>query len=310
MADLSRLKTFLAVYRRGSVTHAAEEVHLTQPAVTLQIRALEQELGRPLFHRRPRGVEPTPAGKELAASISEHVDAIETAVARWSPSATNREGGDDVALSGGVVFAGGPSEFISSKLVEPLMKLVKENCRVHILTGTDDEMLKAFQRRELDIAILTNPTEMRMLACEPLATEAHVLVGAPEFADRYNAPVKSGRAGARALTDAPIIAYAESLPLVAPYWQEVFDSRPHDSSTVSANNLASILALAISGAGITVLPHHVCADAISEGSLVQLCFPRKPPKTVLYLARKAGPSPSPAVDRALKYLREPCGPLQ
>jgi DNA-binding transcriptional LysR family regulator len=59
--SLDLLRTFLAVYREGSLTRAAQRLSLSQPAVTGQLKTLEAELGRPLFTRLPRGVEPTPA---------------------------------------------------------------------------------------------------------------------------------------------------------------------------------------------------------------------------------------------------------
>jgi Bacterial regulatory helix-turn-helix protein, lysR family len=59
MADLEYLRAFLATYRSGSVTKAAEYVHLSQPAVSGQIKALEQQLGRTLFTRTPRGIVST-----------------------------------------------------------------------------------------------------------------------------------------------------------------------------------------------------------------------------------------------------------
>lgn len=60
-----RLKTFLAVARCGNLTHAAKELFISQPAVTLQIHKLEDEYKEALFYRKERGVELTPAGHIL-----------------------------------------------------------------------------------------------------------------------------------------------------------------------------------------------------------------------------------------------------
>ena len=57
--DLALLRTFLAVHRAGSLTRAAADLGVSQPAVTAQIRTLEQRVGRELFVRLPRGVAPT-----------------------------------------------------------------------------------------------------------------------------------------------------------------------------------------------------------------------------------------------------------
>ena len=63
--DLDQLRTFLAVVRRGSFTKAAEDVHLTQSAVSRQMRDLERSVGTTLFERLGRGVHLTAAGRAL-----------------------------------------------------------------------------------------------------------------------------------------------------------------------------------------------------------------------------------------------------
>ena len=75
--DLRQLETFAAVARHGHVTRAADALHLTQPAVSQQVRRLEQELGVLLLTRTPQGVELTPAGADLL----ERADAILAQVA-------------------------------------------------------------------------------------------------------------------------------------------------------------------------------------------------------------------------------------
>jgi len=63
--ELRRLEYFVAVARHGSFTRAAEELWITQSALSQQVRRLEAELGVALLRRTPRGAEPTPAGEEL-----------------------------------------------------------------------------------------------------------------------------------------------------------------------------------------------------------------------------------------------------
>ncbi|WP_320669897.1 LysR family transcriptional regulator [Patulibacter defluvii] len=65
--ELRQLQYFVAVARHRHVTRAAEALHVTQPALSQQIRRLEAELGVTLLHRTPKGVEPTAAGDELLA---------------------------------------------------------------------------------------------------------------------------------------------------------------------------------------------------------------------------------------------------
>lgn len=77
--ELRQLRYFVAAARHRHVTRAAEALHVTQPALSQQIRRLETELGVALLHRTPRGVEPTAAGVELlgrAESILAEVDGL------------------------------------------------------------------------------------------------------------------------------------------------------------------------------------------------------------------------------------------
>ncbi len=67
-ATLRQLQVFEAIYRLGSFTRAAEELHLTQPTVSMQIRKLTDAMGVPLFEHVGRNVEPTEAGSELYAA--------------------------------------------------------------------------------------------------------------------------------------------------------------------------------------------------------------------------------------------------
>ncbi len=66
--ELQHLRTFVAVADAGSLTRAAESLHLSQPAVSAQIRALEASLDLPLFHRAARGMRLTDAGREFLAA--------------------------------------------------------------------------------------------------------------------------------------------------------------------------------------------------------------------------------------------------
>src|ERR1700724_2446735 len=102
MAYLMYLHAFLAVYRSGSITKASKYLHLSQPAVSGQIRMLETQIGRDLFTRTSRGIIPTAAAHELARSSGPHIDALELL-------------GETAQISDyeGTVHLGGPVEFLA-----------------------------------------------------------------------------------------------------------------------------------------------------------------------------------------------------
>ena len=89
LPPLAAIRVFEAAARRLSFTQAAEELGMTQAAVSYQIKVLEERLGAPLFLRRPRAVELTPAGHLLAPAASE---ALETLAAAFSAARENLGG--------------------------------------------------------------------------------------------------------------------------------------------------------------------------------------------------------------------------
>lgn len=79
--NLHHLKVFLAVAQAGSISAGAQRLHISQPAVTREIRELEASLGLPLFDRHPRGVRPTEGGQRLL-QFAERIFALEQAAER------------------------------------------------------------------------------------------------------------------------------------------------------------------------------------------------------------------------------------
>jgi DNA-binding transcriptional LysR family regulator len=278
MADIQLLRTFLTVYRSGTFTRAAQELHLTQPAVSQHMRALEVQVGKPLFRRAARGVTPTAAGRELAQSVATHIDALEGALDESS-------GGLDAI--GETIHIGGPEEFLSELVLPELIPRVADGLRVRMFFGTDAPIIAKLAAGELDLAIFTSDLRQRGIETEQLCFEYLDLVGTPRWRDRLG-PLEAGPAGADALDGVPIAAYDEDLPLVREYWQSVFASTKLLRGALVANGLRACLQFACQDAGITVLPSHTVASAIADGDLVRLLTPASPPRSMLYLAWRSG----------------------
>ena len=302
MGDIDRLRAFLAIHRSGSVTEAAKDLHMSQPAVTQQLRALEAVTGRRLFRRLPRGVEPTPAGRELAEQVSTHLDAVEEAWGQWLGTMDPETN----PLAGATVFLGGPSEFIASRVLPALAPLLGSQVRLRVRVGDDATIVTALRARELDLAVLTTQIDVRGIETERLAREEFVLVAAPDVAAELGG-VRSGKRGARQLEHLPLLAYAEELPLVRQYWEEVFDAVPNELAAVVTDSLPALAMLAERGLGVTVLPRHVCEDALASHRLVQLVQPKVPPASDLYLAWRAGTRRTPAVAAAYARIHDVVG---
>ncbi|MBC7644556.1 MAG: LysR family transcriptional regulator, partial [Thermoleophilia bacterium] len=273
MSEMQLMRTFLAVYRAGTLTRAARELHLTQPAVSQQVKALEAKLGRPLFNREPRGVTPTTAGVELAQAVATHIDAIEALLVPVGRAT-------DYLID--TLHIGGPEELLASRVIPTVAPLVADGLRLRMRFGVDAPIVEMLVGRELDLAITTGEWRDRGLDGVRLYREELILVGSPLWADRLRHLIP-GREGAEQLKDVPILAYDESLPLVSDYWRVVFGRAGRRRGGGIANGLRAVLSLAIEGAGITVLPSHVCEEAFARGLVVPLLQPETVPSNQLWL---------------------------
>lgn len=101
--ELKELRSFLAVVRAGSVTRAADELHITQPALSRQIAALERELGCALLERGRHGATPTDDGVLLVRRAEELLELAEKTETELRSSASHLEG--TVAISCGQIAA-------------------------------------------------------------------------------------------------------------------------------------------------------------------------------------------------------------
>ncbi len=261
MIDLDLLRTFLAIYRAGSLTQAARQLNLTQPAVTTRLKALEAVLRRPLFVREGRRIVATDAAHDLARSVSPHLDAIEAAVA------TARDAGDDGL---GTVFIGGPAEFIADRFMRVLTEPVGDGLRFRFRLGLTGELIDDLSQGRLDFVIATGRIRAPGIDYAELYREDFVLVGAPQWAGRID--------------DAPKLAYAEDLPIFRRYWSEVFATEPDFQAALVVPDLRALASATAAGAGITVLPRYLCAPYLVDDRLVVLHDPPVAPGNDLFLA--------------------------
>ncbi|WP_026413232.1 LysR family transcriptional regulator [Actinomadura oligospora] len=291
--DLAQLRTFLAVYRAGSLTAAARLVGLSQPTVTTQLRALEERTGRQLFERLPRGVTPTPAADDLAARLAAPMDALE-AVAGGGAA-------DEPAPEPPVLLAG-PAEFLSAAVVPALGPLTSRGVRLRIVTGVAEDLLAGLRAGRFDLVVSTIRPRGRALLAEPFADETFVLVAAPSWAERVG-PERLAADGPAALADVPLLSYAEDLPILRRYWRHVFDTRLTAEPALVMPDLRAIKAAAVAGLGVTVLPRYLCQAELTDGSLVPLLTPEDPPINTAFLVQRTGAHPSPHVGLVREHLR-------
>lgn len=275
--QLGWLRTFVVVYRTGSFTRAARRLDLSQPAVTQQIRGLEQELGRPLFERHTQGVKPTAAAEQLIRSVQGPVDALDDAV--------RRQFGLD--RSQRPVYLGGPAELITARVLPAISDLIADGFQFRIGLGLADDLLGELEAGLYDLVLSTVRPRMRGIEATPLVDEVFALMGSAQVAEQMPAE-EIELLGPEALGRFPLIAYAEFLPIIRRYWRSVFDERAAISPAVVVPDLRGVLAAVRSSAGISVLPTYLCAEELARGEVVPLLEPEIPPINTFYLANRIG----------------------
>ncbi|WP_354122629.1 LysR substrate-binding domain-containing protein [Bradyrhizobium sp. LA6.7] len=191
--DIRELRYFTHVARAGSFSRAAANLNVAQPALSRQVKQLEQELGVQLFERTQRGVELTKAGSLLfsqAEDIIEHL-ARTLDLVRSSSDAFAGHVALGLAPTSGLLIA--PEIFGIFKSRWPHATLV-------IREGVSSSLEEWLQSRRVDIAVLHNPTPLDGIDMLPILHERMVLISA--YADGAEA-AKGVRF--KDLSDVPLI---------------------------------------------------------------------------------------------------------
>ena len=171
--DTRQLTAFCTVVELKSFSQAAERLGVTQPAVSLQIRSLEERLGQQLLDRSGRRVEPTEAGQRLYRG-AQRLLALEQQLVE------DVAGGDDGELRGELAIgaATGPGATVVPTL---LCEFQQQNPAVRVeLTISDTQtVVEAVAQRELELGIVGATPRHRSVAYEPFFRDEVVLVCPP-----------------------------------------------------------------------------------------------------------------------------------
>jgi DNA-binding transcriptional LysR family regulator len=171
-ATLRQLRVFESAARHLSLTRAAEELHLTPPAISIQIRQLEGHAHAELFERVGRGLRLTQAGVAVLAHAREilgHIRASEEAIAGL---ASLEQGLLDVA----VINAG---DHFFPWLVSDFRER-HAGIRVRLSVGNRDELLERLAAHEVDLAVMSHPPTQQEFEAHAFAPHPHVIVAAPD----------------------------------------------------------------------------------------------------------------------------------
>ncbi|KAI3593109.1 Transcriptional regulator, LysR family [Cupriavidus sp. U2] len=170
-ATLRQLKVFETVARHLSFSRAAEELHLTQPAVSTQVRQLELHVGLPLFEQLGKRIYLTPAGTEMlhySRSIIQQFREAEDAMAQLKGISGGR-------LNVAVISAG---DYFFPRLLAEFMNR-HESVTLNLAVHNREELLHQLSGNLTDLAVMVRPPEGMDTIAEPFAPHPYVIVAAP-----------------------------------------------------------------------------------------------------------------------------------
>lgn len=177
--EIYQLKAFLEVARHGNLTRAAEQLHLTQSAVSKQIKALEQVLGLSLFARQASGMVLTTAGRELFPKAEQ---TLISAVDLMNHSRTLRGG------EAGQVALGTIIDPVTLRLGSFLSALIANfpRLQVRFMHGISGWVIEKLKNQEIDAGFFLGPVQDEAIQAIGLRSLDYVVVGPASWSDRLD----------------------------------------------------------------------------------------------------------------------------
>jgi DNA-binding transcriptional LysR family regulator len=291
--DIRQLKAFVAIAESGTFTAGAVRVHVTQAAISMQIRQLETETHAQLFIRAPRRVILTEAGEKLLERaytiLREHDAALE----------------ELAALTGahrGRLRIGSASAMVSA---DPLPQILKELRGTHagvetsVGSGTSESLVKQVLAGELDAAFVSLPVEARGVQTELLSEDYLVAIASPR-----HPMAKQKIVSAYALAGEKLILGergGNTRRLIDQFFAQAGVTL---KVTMELSRLAAIKRMVEEDMGVGIVPLRSVQEEVRSGSLVRWWIEGAQINWQLGVARLVGGYESPIHLKFLQLCRE------
>jgi DNA-binding transcriptional LysR family regulator len=259
---IETLQTFCDVIELGSLSRAAQQNHVTQSAVSQQLRVLEQRYGRKLLERAPRTVaRPTQAGQLLYGELKPLLISLADLERRVRARPAVIEGKVRVAT----VYS------VGLHTLPPALKLFLQKhpeVSVRLEYRRTDQIYAACLSGELDFGIVALPTRRAQLLVTPLGEDELVITLPPGH------PLAAARkVSLRALAGMPFIAFDRDIPTRRWIDKALRREKVSVNVVMELDNIETIKRSVEAGLGVSILPAPALANEVRAGTLVT-----RPPK--------------------------------
>jgi len=293
--DTRQLAAFCAVVERRSFSQAAEQLGVTQPAVSLQIRSLEKRLGLQLVDRSGRRVEPTEAGHRLYRS-AQRLLALEEQLLAELGEETEGELAGRLEIGAST----GPGGTVLALL---LCEFQQRNPELTVALSVLDtqRVIDLVVRRELELGVVGAARRQRSVSFEPFLRDEVVLVCPPDhrFAGRTLTLAE--------LREEPLIVMQKGAGVRAVIEEELrrAGTQLRDFDVHLELGLQeSVKTAVIGGFGVTFISRIAVASELRAGTLAEARVEGVEPSRAITLVRSTGRAPSRVADAFVAFARE------
>jgi DNA-binding transcriptional LysR family regulator len=284
---LRQLRTFSSAARHQSFARAAEELHLTAPAVSMQIKELEAEVGLPLFDRVGRSISLTVTGEYLLAHTRRVLAAMKDAedtVARFR------------GLQGGELVIGLVSTaqyFVPALLAQ--FRNEHPGVRVRLRIGNREQLVALMQANEVDLAVMGRPPREWATRAEAFAPNALVLI-----TSREHPFAQLEHVSALALSREPLIVREQGSGTRAALEEYFREHRLEMQPVMELPSNETIKHAVMAGLGVSLLSRHTIALELSEGLIATPEVEDMPIRRSWHIVNNLSKALSPAAE-AFRY---------
>jgi DNA-binding transcriptional LysR family regulator len=295
MIENFKLKVFRVVADTLNFRRAADELHLTQPAITSQIKSLEESLGIALFDRISRDIKLTPAGTTLLLYVRQIEAISNAAVAALAPYGGQE--GSEISIGASHTIA----VYLLPKLLLPLLEDWPK-LRIHIMGGSTNDILHALTMHQIGIGLIEAPAFRPDLKIEVFGEDELTVIVRPDHRWAEKTELRAAE-----LVQEPILLREVGSGMrkfVEEYLEKNGVLRQQLRTAIDMNSTEGILAAVEAGLGVGFVPCAVLDKALKTGSVKAIPLVKGPIRRQLSVALLNGPEPKGPIGQLLRLLRE------
>ena len=288
---LKQLRALAAIVRAGNLTAAAAELHVTTPAVSTQLRLLEDNLGVGLLTRGPDGrVEVTAPGAEVLQAVAKIENTLDGCYKRVGAL---KEGKAGHVVLGVVSTAKYFAPFMVKQASDALPGL-----EIDLRIGNREAIIDGLRADEYDIAIMGRPPREPLVEATVLGDHPHIVIAAPD-----HPLVGLGDVPADRLLEETFLCReigSGTRILMERYLDRIGDGRPYAKYELGTNE--TIKQAVIAGLGIALISAHTVIAELESCRLATIAARRLPIIRQWFLVHPHGQPLSPAAERLRDFL--------